>query len=141
VLLRRDLCQRVGGFDPNCRYVEDREFWLRLVRAGAKIAHDPASTCRYRQHANAMTKNSAAMAEGVANVFERNADWDAMPRALRRERAASAWLSAGRIVLRDDPRRARGHFGRALRHHAWSPRLLAYWCVAALMSIFKNESA
>jgi glycosyltransferase involved in cell wall biosynthesis len=141
VVLRRELCQRVGGFDPNCRYVEDREFWLRLVRAGAKIAHDPALTCRYRQHASAMTKNAAAMAEGVANVFERNADWDAMPRTLRRERAASAWLSAGRIVLRDNPQRARSHFGRALRHQVLSPRLLAYWCTAALLGIFKGKSA
>jgi glycosyltransferase involved in cell wall biosynthesis len=141
VLLRRDICQRVGGFDPNCRYVEDREFWLRLVRAGAKVRHDPALSCRYRQHAQAMTNNAAAMAEGVANVFERNADWDAIPRALRRERAASAWLSAGRIVLRDHPRLARVHFSRALHHRPWSLRLLFFWCTAALLGIFKGKSA
>jgi len=140
VLLRRDVCLRVGGFDPNCRYVEDREFWLRLVRAGAKVAHDPSLTCRYRQHAHAMTKNAAAMAEGVANVFEQNADWDAMPRALRRERAASAWLSAGRIVLRENPPLARAHFGRALHHRPGSPRLLFFWCAAALTGIFKGKS-
>jgi glycosyltransferase involved in cell wall biosynthesis len=141
VLLRRDVCRRVGGFDPNCRYVEDREFWLRLVRAGAKVRHDSSLTCRYRQHAGAMTKNAAAMAEGVANVFERNADWDVVPRSVRRERAASAWSSAGRIVLRDNPSLARAHFRRALRHQPWSLRLLFFWCVAAVLGIPKGKSA
>ncbi len=141
VLLGRALCLRVGGFDPNCRYVEDRELWVRLARAGAKIHHTPSLTCRYRQHAGAMTKNAAAMAEGVANVFERNADWDALPRALRRQQAASAWLSAGRLVLRDDPRRARGHFRRALRHLPCSPRLIFFWCAATLLRICKTPSA
>jgi glycosyltransferase involved in cell wall biosynthesis len=141
VLLHRDICQRVGGFDPKCRYVEDRELWLRLVRAGAKISLDPFLSCRYRQHAGAMTKNAAAMAEGVATVFERNADWDAVPRTLRQDCAASAWLSAGRIVLRIDPRLARTHFHRGLRHRAWSLRLLFFWCAAALLGLFKGKSA
>ena len=141
VLLHRDICQRVGGFDPKCRYVEDRELWLRLVRAGAKVSLDPSLSCRYRQHAAAMTKNAAAMAEGVATVFECNADWDAMPQALRRDCAASAWLSAGRIVLRIDPRLARAHFHRGLHHRAWSLRLLFFWCAAALLGLFKGKSA
>jgi glycosyltransferase involved in cell wall biosynthesis len=139
-LLRREICQRVGGFDPNCRYVEDREFWLRLVRAGAKVAHDPSLTCRYRQHAHAMTKNTAAMAEGVANVFELNSDWDAIPRSLRRERAASAWLSAGRIVLRKNPGQARAYFAKGLRHSRGSPVLLAYWSMSALLSLLKKSA-
>jgi len=141
VLLRRAVCQRVGGFDPHCRYVEDREFWLRLVRDDAKVRHAPTLTCRYRQHAGAMTKNASAMAEGVAHVFESNADWAAVPSALRREHAASAWLSAGRIVLRTDPRRARGHFACALRHQPWSPNLQFYWCAAAVLGLFKGKSA
>ncbi|MFT3782553.1 MAG: glycosyltransferase [Nibricoccus sp.] len=139
VLMKREFCQRVGGFDPACRFVEDRELWLRLVRAGAKIAFDSSVTCRYRQHAVTMTKNAPAMAEGVAYVFERNADWEAMPRALRRDCAASAWLSAGRIVLREKPRVARGHFSRALHHKIWSPRIFAYWSVATFLGFFKNS--
>jgi hypothetical protein len=139
--MRTTLCRKVGGFDPNCRYVEDRELWLRLVRAGAKVRHEPFLTCRYRQHESAMTKNTAAMAEGVANVFERNADWEAMPRTLRRERTASAWLSAGRIVLRSDPQRARAYISKGLRHRPFAPVLLGYWGASILLGLFKGKSA
>jgi glycosyltransferase involved in cell wall biosynthesis len=141
VLLRSELCQQVGGFNPESRYVEDRELWLRLVRRGAKFAYVDAITCRYRQHAVAMTKNAAAMAEGAAKVYEANADWEAMPKALRTRCAANAWLSAARIVLRSEPRRARGYLSKALRHRPVSVRLLAYWFAAALLSIFKGKNA
>ncbi|OAM91345.1 glycosyltransferase [Termitidicoccus mucosus] len=138
-LIRRSLCRRVGGFDPGFRYVEDREFWLRLVRCGARVAYVDSLTCRYRQHAGAMTRRAAEMAVGVAQVFERNADWELVPRALRLDRAAGAWLSAGRIVLRENPRDARRHFARGLRHRPGSPRLLAYWCAAALLGAFRKD--
>ncbi len=138
-LIRTSLCREVKGFDPTCRYVEDREFWIRLVRAGAKIAYEPTISCRYRQHASAMTKNAAAMAEGVAGVFERHIDWEAMPLSLRKERTADAWFSAGRISLRGDPRRARKNFSNGLRHAPFSPRLIAYWLVAAITGIFKTS--
>jgi glycosyltransferase involved in cell wall biosynthesis len=141
VLLRRDTCRRVGGFNPRSRYVEDRELWLRLVRAGARVSYADGLTCRYRQHAGAMTRNAAAMAVGIAEVFESNVDWDAVPSELRRERAASAWLSAGRLVMRQNPGEARQHFSRALRHRRGSAQLLAYWSAAALLGIFKRKSA
>jgi len=139
-LIRTTFCRQVGGFDPTCRYVEDRDFWLRLIRADAKIAYEPTHSCRYRQHATAMTKNAAAMAEGVAGVFERHLDWDAIPHSLRLERTADAWFSAGRIVLRDNPALARTHFRRALHHQTGSPRLLFFWCVAVILGIFRGKS-
>jgi glycosyltransferase involved in cell wall biosynthesis len=138
VLMRRSLCQSIGGFDPQCRYVEDREFWLRFVRAGGVVEYSGSVTCRYRKHINAMSSNAAEMAVGVAKVFERNADWSAMPLGLRRRSTAEGWCSAGRIVLRSDPRLARNYFGRALRHEAHSPRLLTYWLVALLLSFAKR---
>jgi teichuronic acid biosynthesis glycosyltransferase TuaG len=137
-LIRRDTLNKVGGFDPKCRYVEDRELWLRLARTGIRISYVDALTCRYRQHAGAMTKNAPAMAVGVAEVFERNADWSAIPVDLRRERASSAWLAAGRLVLRADPRLARAHIARARRHRR-SPRILAYSAAAFLLSLVKGS--
>ncbi|HEY8900381.1 MAG TPA: glycosyltransferase family 2 protein [Chthoniobacterales bacterium] len=139
VLLRRSLWGETGGFDPNCRYVEDREFWMRLVRAGARVSYVPAITCRYRQHSSAMSKNAAAMALGCAEVFERNADWQAVPLDLRRQSAAEGWCSAGRIIMKEDPTLAQDYFGRALRHASGSPRLLAYWFAATVLAISKRR--
>ncbi|ATC63691.1 glycosyl transferase [Nibricoccus aquaticus] len=137
-LIRRDTLTKAGGFDPKCRYVEDRELWCRLARAGARISYVDALTCRYRQHAGAMTKNAPAMALGVAEVFERNTDWAAIPLEIRRERASSAWLDAGRLILRTDPRTARAYFAKA-RRHSRAPRILAYSAAAFLLSLVKGR--
>jgi len=139
VLLRRSFWEKVGGFDPECRYVEDREFWLRLVRAGAQVNHTSAVTCRYRQHGEAMSRDAAAMALGCAEVLERNADWEELPIDLRRNGAAEGWCSAGRLVLKENPALAQNYFGRALRHSAGSPRLLAYWFAATVLNITKRH--
>lgn len=139
VLLRRMFWQKVGGFDPKCRYVEDREFWLRVVRAGARVSHSRPVTCRYRQHGHAMSRNAAAMALGCAEVLERHADWQDIPADLRRRGAAEGWCSAGRIALREQPDLAQDYFGRALRHAGGSPRLLAYWLAATVLRITKRR--
>ncbi len=138
-LIHRDILNRVGGFDPTCRYVEDRELWLRLVRAGARIHYVDTITCRYRQHGAAMTRNAPAMAVGVAEVFERNVDWSAIPAAVRRERVSSAWLDAGRLVLRANPRLARQHIARARRHRPASPRILLYSAAALVLGWVKRS--
>lgn len=137
VLLRQSICQVIGGFDPCCQYVEDRDFWLRLVRSGAQMEFVEELTCRYRQHGAAMSRNIAEMALGAAEVFERHVDWPAVPIALRRRCAAEGWCSAGRLVLRRDPRLALSYFSRALRHQMGSPRLMAYWMISLFLAWVK----
>jgi glycosyltransferase involved in cell wall biosynthesis len=139
-LIRRDSLNQVGGFDPTCRYVEDRELWLRLVRAGARVSYAESLTCRYRQHGGAMTRNAPAMAVGVAEVFERNVDWSLIPARLRREITAEAWLSAARLILRANPALARAHLSRARRHRPLAPRLLAYLGAATLLGLVKKST-
>ncbi len=139
VMMKRICCRKIGGFDPACRYVEDREFWLRFVRGGGVVKYTGEVTCRYRQHSGAMSRNLIEMAIGVAEVYERNIDWADMPSDLRRRSAAEGWCSAGRIILRRDPWRARGLFGRALRHDTYSIRLLSYWLFALLLAFTKTK--
>jgi GT2 family glycosyltransferase len=139
-LIRRRLWERVGGFDPSFRYVEDREMWLRCARAKAVFAYTGLETCFYRKHGGALTKHAAAMAVASAEVYERNSDWEALPRSLRRRSAAAAWRSAGRIVMRQDPLSARRFFARALRHQLVAPTTLAYLLAAAAFSFGRRET-
>ena len=139
VLMKRSLWERVGGFDPAFRYVEDREMWLRCARAGASFAYTGRQTCLYRRHGEALTRHAAAMAVASAEVFERNSDWEALPRSLRSRSAAEAWRSAGRIVLRQDPRSARRFFANALRHQRIAPSTVAYLLAAAAFSVGRRQ--
>jgi glycosyltransferase involved in cell wall biosynthesis len=141
VVMKRCLWQDVGGFDPTFRYVEDREMWIRCARTGAQFAYSGLNTCLYRRHSSALSRHGVAMALACARVFEKNLDWEAVPRGLRRTQAADAWYAAGRMALRDDPRTARGFFGRALRHRALAPGALGYWVAAAILNCTRGKAA
>jgi glycosyltransferase involved in cell wall biosynthesis len=140
VLIRRALWERVGGFDPSFRYVEDREMWLRCARSKAVFAYTGFDTCFYRKHGGALTRHAAEMAVASAEVYEKNSDWDELPKSLRRRRAAAAWRSAGQIVMRKDPLSARRFFARALRHRLVAPTTLAYLLAAAAFSLGRKET-
>ena len=125
VVLRKTLWERSGGFDPTFRYVEDREMWLRCARCGGRFVFTGANTCLYRKHGEALSTHSAAMAIACARAFEKQLDWDAIPKALRRRSTAQAWIAAARILQRGEPRTAGDYL-----LHAWrasrAPHLLAW---------------
>lgn len=134
VMFKKALWAKVGGFDPAFRYVEDREMWMRCARAGAVFSYTGEQTCLYRKHGSALTTHAGPMAIAAAQVYDKAADWEAVPVALRRQHAAEAWIAAGRIVLRQDPAAAKRYFSHALRHRK-QPRSLAYWTVATLLAL------
>jgi len=134
VMLRKDLWAGVGGFNPACRYVEDREMWLRCARAGAHFAYSGGNTCLYRQHAGALSTHAGPMALASAAVLQQHLDWGAIDPELRRRRTSEAWISAGRLPLRHAPRLARDCFGRAWRIRP-TARAAAYWLAAAVLAL------
>jgi hypothetical protein len=134
VLLKKNLWKRVGGFNPDYRYVEDREMWLRCARAGAVFAFTGGNTCRYRKHATALTTHAAPMALASARVLQQHLDWDVIAPAMRRRLTAEAWTSAGRLALRAAPHLARDCFSRAWRVRR-SPRVACYWLTASLLGL------
>jgi glycosyltransferase involved in cell wall biosynthesis len=115
VLLSKSLWERVGGFDESFQHVEDREMWLRSVRAGARFTFTGTNTCLYRKHGNAMSGESVPMAIASARVFERHLDWEMIPADLRKLSAAEAWISAGRLLWRKNPGQAADCFAHSCR--------------------------
>lgn len=141
VVMRRRLWEDVGGFDPTFRYVEDREMWIRCARTGAPFVYTGLNTCLYRKHPSALSRHGVAMALASARVYEKNLDWEAVPRRMRQSQAADAWLAAGRMALRSDPNSARGFFRRALRHRALAPMAFGYWIAAAVLDCTRGKAA
>ena len=135
VMLKKSLWSRVGGFDPTFRYVEDREMWMRCARAGARFAFTGHNTCLYRKHGTALTTHAGPMALAAARVLEKAADWEAIPSTLRRQHASEAWVAAGRISLRADPKAAHGYFRQALRHRPLAARTWGYWFAARVLAL------
>jgi glycosyltransferase involved in cell wall biosynthesis len=49
VLMRRTSVQAAGGYDPEFRFAEDLDLWLRLLNHGARFANVQQTLVRYRQ--------------------------------------------------------------------------------------------
>ena len=129
VILKKALWKRVGGFNPQFRYLEDREMWLRCARAGAVFTYSGRVTCRYRKHAAALSNDAAEMAEASAAVFEQHLDWKIVPNALRKRLCAETWASAGRLRQKRDPLVAATHFRNAYmrsRRLEWRLRAIVF---------------
>lgn len=141
VVLRRRLWADVGGFDPTFRYVEDREMWIRCARTGAPFVYTGLNTCLYRKHDTGLSRHGIAMALASARVFEKNIDWEAVPRSVRRSQAANAWMAAGRMALRTDPASALDFFRQSLRHRALAPAAFGYCVAAAVLTCTRGKTA
>lgn len=139
VVLSRDLWKKVGGFNPDFRYVEDREMWLRCARALGRFAYTGKVTMRYRKHASALSKHAAPMALALAKVCEQHVDWTGLPKDLRHRKTVGAWTAAGRITQREQPKLAAEYFWKALRYSRLNPRLWTYWAAATARGWFASS--
>lgn len=54
VFMRRDLFQKIGGFDTKLKYAMDIDYWLRLGRNNQPIQIDDALTA-FREHAGSLS--------------------------------------------------------------------------------------
>ena len=57
-MIRRQVLQAMGGFDPSFRYAEDRDLFIRLREHGVEIAVLPNIVLQKRLHGSNMTMNA-----------------------------------------------------------------------------------
>jgi glycosyltransferase involved in cell wall biosynthesis len=133
VVMRRDVFQRLGGFDEAFPARGDWELWTRAARCGLLAAvNEPL--IRYRMHPRRMSLDTDRMRSYHLAIIEKNArsygDEPGLPRLIRHARAeahlgyASDYLAAGRR------REARRDVLIALAHR---PVAVAVWKAIARM--------
>ena len=71
VMLRRNWQEKVGLFDESLRSYEDWDMWLRLARAGCKMAWVPKPVSLYRFHSAQMTRIGTQMTRATFAVLEK----------------------------------------------------------------------
>lgn len=62
VLVRRELFDKIGGFDRSLRYCEDWNMWLRIAKE-ADFCYIPGPVSAVRVHQGQMSKDDAGMLE------------------------------------------------------------------------------
>ena len=146
--MKKKSLENVGLFDPQIRYCEDAELWFRCLRSGLKFTYTGRRTCHYRQHPQAMTRQSALMAEYKARAYWKHRDWTDIPAALRREKIASTFEAAGRICYRKQPLHAFGLFLEAwrarpvnLQYPLYATACLMRYAGNKMLSLFNKNAA
>jgi glycosyltransferase involved in cell wall biosynthesis len=68
---RRDTILRAGMFDESLRSSEDFDLWLRILKAGGRIAYHHKALVRYRRHDGSLSANTIRMCEHILRVLEK----------------------------------------------------------------------
>jgi glycosyltransferase involved in cell wall biosynthesis len=70
-LIRRTAIERVGGFDPELRSVEDFDLWLRLLAVGERIGYHDRVLVRFQKRRGSLSSDPVWMAEHVLIVLDK----------------------------------------------------------------------
>ncbi|WP_461537923.1 glycosyltransferase family 2 protein [Spongorhabdus nitratireducens] len=69
-MIRKDVTDKIGGFDPSLKLIQDRYFWLKATAAGYKIAGMNDLLIYYRKHDKNIHRNHRAMTENLLHIIE-----------------------------------------------------------------------
>lgn len=118
VVIRRNILEKVGGFDDTFPCLVDKELWLRLLNAGAKFYYDPDVVFQYRVHSKNISKKTDLLLAtrrriinevddfARSNALFLDVDWP----ALRQEMVYHMHREAADAYL------ARGEYGQSLKY-------------------------
>jgi len=103
MLVRRDVWDDLGGFDPALPVFNDWDFLIRMIGAGVEYAVVPELTVEWREHdGNRISTPSLRRAAGIETFIAKHGH--AMPEVNRRDLTAVAlgirWRNAGSLVGR-----------------------------------------
>jgi GT2 family glycosyltransferase len=106
VLIRRSAFERDGLVSVEYPYVNDTEYWLRVLRGGGRIGYSGKTSCLYRQHTGGISRRGAEINEDSARLCEKYAAWSAIPARYKRSRPADLYRWASNAALQENPVRA-----------------------------------
>jgi glycosyltransferase involved in cell wall biosynthesis len=69
-MVRAETLSKVGGFDPNLRYAEDLDLWLRIAHGGGRFAYVREPLLRYRRRPGSLTAKYQRNDGGVRAVIK-----------------------------------------------------------------------
>ncbi|MDQ2668445.1 MAG: glycosyltransferase, partial [Gemmatimonadota bacterium] len=70
-MARRDSLLQLGGYDENIPTGEDFELWLRVLKAGKRIAYNDRVLAQYRVREGSLSSDDLRMSSDVLGLIER----------------------------------------------------------------------
>ena len=117
VFFRRSLWEKVGPFNTAYHLAFDYDFWVRCFRAGARVAHLPATLTRFRLHAGQKSAAAERAADEIRTILQKHLAEHPPLNPLRRWKIQAQLdydlYQSGRSG------RSGGFFANLLRHPQW----------------------
>jgi glycosyltransferase involved in cell wall biosynthesis len=141
VMVRRDVLDKVGGFDENPRYhgVEDYDLWLTIARHGFVFYGMKEKLVRYRLHQGGTSRDEELIWKSTVAVLEKHSDgskpFRSRIRNIRKQlamRFLDNYFSAARSGLLQQ---AMPFLWKSIRQ---DPRL--FWHFRRFGAVFKNAA-
>ncbi|MBL0125028.1 MAG: glycosyltransferase family 2 protein [Betaproteobacteria bacterium] len=139
VVLRRSILEATGGFDPSFPSLGDKEWWMRMLNAGAKFWYEPVCSALYRVHPGNVSHKTGLLLDTRRRVIEKaealvrgnpqfsSIDWPVM----RREMARHMYREAAEVYF------SLGHFSKAIRYAVpWRAGFSLRTCSLAVRACF-----
>jgi hypothetical protein len=142
VVLRRNVLERVGGFDATFPCLVDKELWLRLLGVRAKFHYDPEMVFQYRIHPQNISKKTDLLLATRRRIIDKveglvqqgdallaDIDWP----TLKREMVCHMHREAADGYL------ARGEYSQALKYSSpWYAGVSRGSCMLFLRSLYRS---
>lgn len=118
VVLRRDILDRVGGFDATVSGADDWDLWIRLGVAGARMESVPAIHTAMMGHSNQQSMTIANHHAAMRAVIEKHSSVAPRASRLARRRLSADLYTKRRNAARAEHGLARARLtARAVRDH------------------------
>lgn len=117
---RRSIHKKINGMDGQYLICSDRDFFMRMSRAGAQFHHIRDFLSCYRSHENQQTKNKALMAIESEHIFTKHAPKNLSPEMIKYKKIAVLLKKIFMLIMQGD---------------GW----YVMWAVAGRLGLFENH--
>jgi glycosyltransferase involved in cell wall biosynthesis len=90
IVVRRTVYLAAGGYDQTANFMDDWDFWLRLLHSGTKFAYCPEPLLLYRVHTGSMSHNVIGSLRAAEKVYRQH--------VLPRLPAVTGWRRFNRVM-------------------------------------------
>ena len=126
-VIRREVLERIGGFDEASPIGEDTDYWMRIALAGFAVRHTPGGLAFKRRHQRNITGNLERFVGTFEQQTHKFAEQHSYLQPLVRRRLSRRYAKVAESMMANG--RIAGsvrYLLRALRHDPRNPRAYIY---------------
>ncbi|MCK5268983.1 MAG: hypothetical protein KAR07_12455, partial [Spirochaetes bacterium] len=126
VVIKKDVFDKVGGFNENYKRAEDYDMWLRISRS-FPLAHTKTPLTWIRKSKNRLSNDKIDLRNSAIKVIKENYDPEKIPKKKLNKRISDIEISLGRrYVKAGNKEEGKNQFLSAIKRYPYRIRPYRY---------------